>query len=66
HRPSPNGSTRAVPRIATTARFAGLRARCGPVSWVAAWVSGNWLEVTDSDGATTISAPRTLFIWTLC
>ncbi|MDH3483781.1 MAG: hypothetical protein OEM16_06090 [Myxococcales bacterium] len=24
------------------------------------------LEVTDSDGATTISAPRTLFIWTLC
>ncbi|MBT8451381.1 MAG: hypothetical protein KJO40_05370 [Deltaproteobacteria bacterium] len=24
------------------------------------------LEVTDSDGVTTISAPRTLFIWTLC
>jgi len=24
------------------------------------------LEVTDSDGATTISEPRTIFIWTLC
>lgn len=24
------------------------------------------LEVTDGDGATTTSEPRTLFIWTLC
>jgi hypothetical protein len=24
------------------------------------------LEVTDSDGVTTTSEPRTLFIWTLC
>ena len=24
------------------------------------------LEVTDSNGATTVSAPRTIFIWTLC